>query len=146
MSETAEGQRKERQTERKLQGKKDSGSQQLNQEEEEEKKRGRSARGAPSWERSSPSPAFSDSLFFPAGFVFLRPVGYFGPSVSEQLGMDAIMLQEKLVERLLCPRVRTARQKVKRKKKCGSLSEDEMDECKKRRQIILEKDRIKSGL
>lgn len=28
--------------------------------------------------------------------------------------MDAIMLQEKLVERLLCPRVRTARQKVKR--------------------------------
>lgn len=29
--------------------------------------------------------------------------------------MDAIMLQEKLVERLLCPRVRTARQKVKTK-------------------------------
>uniref|UniRef100_A0A6Q2Z2F9 Septin-7 n=1 Tax=Esox lucius TaxID=8010 RepID=A0A6Q2Z2F9_ESOLU len=28
-------------------------------------------------------------------------------------GMDAIMLQEKLVERLLCPRVRTARQKEK---------------------------------
>lgn len=28
--------------------------------------------------------------------------------------MDAIMLQEKLVERLLCPRVRTARQKVKK--------------------------------
>lgn len=29
-------------------------------------------------------------------------------------GMDAITLQEKLVERLLCPRVRTARQKVNR--------------------------------
>lgn len=29
------------------------------------------------------------------------------------LGMDAITLQEKLVERLLCPRGRTARQKVK---------------------------------
>lgn len=41
--------------------------------------------------------------------------GYFGLSVSEQFGMDAIMLQEKLVERLLCPRVRTARQKVKKK-------------------------------
>lgn len=50
----------------------------------------------------------------PRWVVFLRPVGYFGPSVSEQLGMDAIMLQEKLVERLLCPRVRTARQKVKK--------------------------------
>ncbi|KAG8011818.1 Septin-2, partial [Nibea albiflora] len=31
----------------------------------------------------------------------------------ERFGMDAIMLQEKLVERLLCPRVRTARQKEK---------------------------------
>lgn len=50
----------------------------------------------------------------PRWVVFLRPVGYFGLSVSEQLGMDAIMLQEKLVERLLCPRVRTARQKVKK--------------------------------
>lgn len=40
--------------------------------------------------------------------------GYFGPSVSERFRMDAIMLQEKLVERLLCPRVRTARQKVKK--------------------------------
>lgn len=35
--------------------------------------------------------------------------------------MDAIMLQEKLVERLLCPRVRTARQKVK---KVGFLGEN----------------------
>eukprot|EP00064_Thunnus_orientalis_P015675 superscaffoldBa00002952_g15730 len=33
--------------------------------------------------------------------------------LSEQFRMDAIMLQEKLVERLLCPRVRTARQKEK---------------------------------
>lgn len=39
---------------------------------------------------------------------------YFGLSVSERFGMDAITLQEKLVERLLCPRVRTARQKVKK--------------------------------
>lgn len=45
--------------------------------------------------------------------TFLSPCGYFGLSLSERFRMDAIMLQEKLVERLLCPRVRTARQKVK---------------------------------
>lgn len=39
--------------------------------------------------------------------------GYFRLSALQWFGMDAIMLQEKLVERLLCPRVRTARQKVK---------------------------------
>lgn len=50
-------------------------------------------------------------------FIVLSPVAIFDPSVLEQFGMDAIMLQEKLVERLLCPRVRTARQKVKKKKK-----------------------------
>lgn len=47
-------------------------------------------------------------------FNVLSPVAIFDPSVLEQFGMDAIMLQEKLVERLLCPRVRTARQKVKK--------------------------------
>lgn len=45
--------------------------------------------------------------------TFSESCGYFSPSVLERFRMDAIMLQEKLVERLLCPRVRTARQKVK---------------------------------
>ncbi|KAM9823203.1 septin 5a isoform X1 [Syngnathus typhle] len=40
------------------------------------------------------------------------PVGFFFDWVHT-CSMDAIMLQEKLVERLLCPRVRTARQKEK---------------------------------
>lgn len=58
-------------------------------------------------------------MLFPVSLLgcfssFLRPVAIFGLSVSERFGMDAIMLQEKLVERLLCPRVRTARQKVKK--------------------------------
>ncbi|CAG5924559.1 unnamed protein product [Menidia menidia] len=51
----------------------------------------------------------------PRWAVFLTPSesrGYFGPAVLERFRMDAIMLQEKLVERLLCPRVRTARQKA----------------------------------
>lgn len=60
----------------------------------------------------------ASGLLFPvsyrAAFQYSETFGYFGPSVLEQFGMDAIMLQEKLVERLLCPRVRTARQKVKR--------------------------------
>lgn len=56
------------------------------------------------------------------GFFFNSPhsplgcfgaCGYFRLSALQWFGMDAIMLQEKLVERLLCPRVRTARQKVK---------------------------------
>lgn len=57
----------------------------------------------------------SDLLFpVPCWSVFESSgtCGYFGLSVSEWFGMDAITLQEKLVERLLCPRVRTARQKV----------------------------------
>lgn len=66
--------------------------------------------------------------FIKASFFFFHPpprsplgcfaelcgaCGYFRLSALQWFGMDAIMLQEKLVERLLCPRVRTARQKVK---------------------------------
>lgn len=80
------------------------------------------------WERTRgvrsvyPGSQASDLLFpVPHWGVFQRSEtrSYFGLSVSEQFGMDAIMLQEKLVERLLCPRVRTARQKVKTKSISG---------------------------
>lgn len=59
----------------------------------------------------------SDFFFFRSPLGCLSKLcgacGYFRLSALQWFGMDAIMLQEKLVERLLCPRVRTARQKVK---------------------------------
>lgn len=59
---------------------------------------------------------FFFSFPFPRRAVFqscAEPVAISVRRRRSGLGMDAITLQEKLVERLLCPRGRTARQKVK---------------------------------